>query len=54
MGKSSNIRKERFQTVPYCGNPLEKDWIPRIKYPVSSTGQAKAGSIKSGMTKCVK
>ena len=28
----------------------ERTGFPRIKYPVSSTGQAKAGLIKSGMT----
>jgi len=36
------------------GNPAEKTGSPRIKYPVSRTGQAKAGSIKSGMTFSVK
>ncbi len=36
------------------GIQIEKTGFPRIKYPVSSTGQAKAGLIKSGMTRCIK
>jgi hypothetical protein len=34
---------------------IQKDTgFPRIKYPVSSTGQAKAGLVKPGMTNCVR
>jgi hypothetical protein len=33
-----------------AGNQFSNTGFPRIKYPVSSTGQAKAGLIKPGMT----
>ena len=33
-----------------AGNQFSSTGFPRIKYPVSSTGQAKAGLVKPGMT----
>ena len=35
-------------------NRRKKSFLPRIKYPVSSTGQAKAGLVKPGMTNYTK
>jgi hypothetical protein len=45
-----------YRVYPFLtvGIHLRKTGFPRIKYPVSSTGQAKAGLIKSRMTKCIK
>ncbi len=37
-----------------AGNQCSNTGFPRIKYPVSSTGQAKAGLVKPGMTKCIR
>ena len=36
------------------GTIILETGFPRIKYPVSSTGQAKAGSVKPGMTNCIR
>jgi hypothetical protein len=42
-----------INVIPAKAGIQKSTGFPRIKYPVSSTGQAKAGLIKSGMTSCL-
>jgi len=56
QGEGKGTRCKRLRCTWGWGGRLisneaeDRTGFPRIKYPVSSTGQAKAGLIKCGMT----